>query len=177
MFYKALHTGQPANIGFAQESGHVEDNKREVCEPRHKCAQSTGSQRSTSVARRYTDPGFNREKTPGLITRHWFCGIVCTGVFFSRHLVVLKKEIISMVRTDSVSMYSSNSRRDGVGNPALVGTDSRTRMHHSLTVTPAMDWISSKQEQTHNQTAQLFLAVEIMNDEWQFLSWSARYKC
>lgn len=70
-----------------------------------------------------------------------------------------------MAVTDSVSMLSSESREDGVGSPALVGTDSRMRMHHSLTARPATDWISCEQEQTHNQSAQLFLAAEIMNDE------------
>lgn len=158
MFYKALHTSQPANTGFAQESGHVEDNKREVREPRHKCAHSTCSQRSTSVARRYTDPGFNTDFS---LLLH-FC---MRKYVFLTHFVAFKKDICPTILTDSVSMLSSNSRKDVVGSPALVGTDSRTRMHHSLTVRPTTYWISCEQEQTHNQSAQLFLAAEIMNDE------------
>lgn len=156
--YEALHTSRPASTGSAQESGHVEDNKREVREPRHKCAHSTCSQRSTSVARRYTDPGFDGEFP--LVLQF------CTHKYvFSKHLDAFKKEIQPTVLTDSASMLSSKSRKDGVGSPALVGTDSRTRMHRSLTARPATDWVSREREQTHNQSAQLFLAAKIMNDE------------
>lgn len=50
------------NTGFATESGHVEDNKKEVREPRDKCDHSPGSQRSTWVAGRYTDPALTGTK-------------------------------------------------------------------------------------------------------------------